>query len=1161
MNKRQLTKTFSFSKWFLFFFLAAGLSLTSCGEDYDDDITRLENLIKDNTKIINELKAASDKGHFVESITQEGGNTVIKLTNGSSYTITGSGTATTVTIGDNGNWFIDGVDTGKPSKGADGANGTNGTSGSIVKVEGNTLYIDGTAVATLGDNGSMANKVVIIYDEATDSYNLQRYDADGNLADTYPLGAAQPAIDGNTGIKFVPAYLSPGEAPRIHFPVIVTDTVINHNPDINWTYVWDKSSWEAGQYKNYGIIYSGKGEFRYQFNPHNLSFEAIAEIGFVRDTADIWAYSNPNQGLPNDSKNWMLFNKKPAFDASKGKNYYDNFQYYAADGNGELAKEKSYTEGYGILNFRAKDWQYAELNDISQRNVYALRVQGKDGRIIHSDFVPAKFEVILQKDVYMVKKESDNTRPGYTIATAPNTQDYRPFISDDFLNTPQKAYTGPEYLALSEPQKAAIEANAENQLYFTDGTNTVTEGDPRIHVQLLYQNEEIDLKDLVLNFFNKRIGKNPSAEYVLEENGFDDYKLEFEPVDYYNQGVNQTKRYLSVTKDGIAKVRLDSDWFGNGEDVNHTAAIDRTPIVRVKLVAPAEDDYRIIKTAIIKIRIVGQKIDPNVYYEEEVIKPLKHIDQFINMDMDAIFIKAGVSKNEFRDIYDFVPVNADPSAPTKSLSVATDVDHAHILTDRHSDVKLHDSKVTTSEFNQLVLTIANTSFSKDHVLYTVEGKYVPKAGKYGPTIHVKYVVKVTYPDVPKLNRVSVYWDGNTNYAHGRYNENPVQDPALGVTDTYRMEAILSNFYTEYQYVDYAANPDFPRLTLSFELVDLLNDACDHPHTASGVKIIQRTKEVDPAKTEWVLLLENDDNGRSFIYRNDTDAEKGISTPEGYGKPIKVRAVISFNECVDGLYGTCTSRDDEFYKFNKTHTTTTTPPPAVLVNGQLFDKEICNHPDSHGITHGTNPPYGVAAPAEGRSVIIDEFDVRFIDPVQFTAKTPENLYDKYVNKIDLSKLFVLHEYLYSGALGSETYVIYDYDMANKTVTGVNTNPATFTFDALGWNPILADEFVVRQYVESPQPPFTYEITGYKHIDDGSDVVMGNNQKVNITTTAGITTLEWMNGGEDITRPFYIYIDICAQHKWGQPCAHAGGGSTYGHSKTTIKVPVYRWKDKP
>lgn len=42
MNKQVLTKTFSFSKWFLFFVLALGITFTGCKEDYDDDISRLD---------------------------------------------------------------------------------------------------------------------------------------------------------------------------------------------------------------------------------------------------------------------------------------------------------------------------------------------------------------------------------------------------------------------------------------------------------------------------------------------------------------------------------------------------------------------------------------------------------------------------------------------------------------------------------------------------------------------------------------------------------------------------------------------------------------------------------------------------------------------------------------------------------------------------------------------------------------------------------------------------------------------------------------------------------------------------------------------------------------------------------------------------------------
>ena len=68
----------------------------------------------------------------------------------------------TVTIGSNGNWYIDGVDTTKPSRGAQGAQGPAGRDGSqgpagpagvngktpvqTFTIEGNNLYVDTTYI-------------------------------------------------------------------------------------------------------------------------------------------------------------------------------------------------------------------------------------------------------------------------------------------------------------------------------------------------------------------------------------------------------------------------------------------------------------------------------------------------------------------------------------------------------------------------------------------------------------------------------------------------------------------------------------------------------------------------------------------------------------------------------------------------------------------------------------------------------------------------------------------------------------------------------------------------------------------------------------------------------------------------------------------------------
>jgi hypothetical protein len=61
-----------------------------------------------------------------------------------------------VTIGDNGNWFIDGVDTGKPAKGADGAPGENGSTPVVEIGENGNWFINGvdTGKPSKGENGS-----------------------------------------------------------------------------------------------------------------------------------------------------------------------------------------------------------------------------------------------------------------------------------------------------------------------------------------------------------------------------------------------------------------------------------------------------------------------------------------------------------------------------------------------------------------------------------------------------------------------------------------------------------------------------------------------------------------------------------------------------------------------------------------------------------------------------------------------------------------------------------------------------------------------------------------------------------------------------------------------------------------------------------------------
>lgn len=112
----------------------AGGTFTACS-DYDDDINKLNERVDAVEQAIADLEAAIKAGSTITSVTPTDNGVVVNLSNGTSFELTNgkdgqSGTTgSVITIGANGNWFIDGVDTGKPSRGEAGAPGADGEDG------------------------------------------------------------------------------------------------------------------------------------------------------------------------------------------------------------------------------------------------------------------------------------------------------------------------------------------------------------------------------------------------------------------------------------------------------------------------------------------------------------------------------------------------------------------------------------------------------------------------------------------------------------------------------------------------------------------------------------------------------------------------------------------------------------------------------------------------------------------------------------------------------------------------------------------------------------------------------------------------------------------------------------------------------------------------
>ena len=137
------------NKKFLSIFLCGALMSGSTGmfvscKSYDSDIAGLNERVTAVEKSVAELEAQIGNGAVVTDVTPTANGVKVTLSNGKTFELTngkdganGSNGAagedgkpgSVVTIGDNGNWFIDGTDTGKPSQGEKGPQGPDGDKG------------------------------------------------------------------------------------------------------------------------------------------------------------------------------------------------------------------------------------------------------------------------------------------------------------------------------------------------------------------------------------------------------------------------------------------------------------------------------------------------------------------------------------------------------------------------------------------------------------------------------------------------------------------------------------------------------------------------------------------------------------------------------------------------------------------------------------------------------------------------------------------------------------------------------------------------------------------------------------------------------------------------------------------------------------------------
>src|SRR5690554_3555807 len=236
-----------FFKFFVFALVGALAILPSC-KDYDDDISNLESQLSSLKGTVDQIDAAVKDGSVISNVASTAGGITITLSNGQSYPITNGANGangadgSVVTIGENGNWFIDGVDTELPARGPQGETGAPGAPGEkgdkgdkgdtgeagapgadgkdgayyYPNEDGYWWKVDGETEMATDMTWLPAGTITAVWDEAAQTVTL--YNVEGANG---PIAFGNVAI---TSMTLIPDLVSEdGSLPILDYSVLITD--------------------------------------------------------------------------------------------------------------------------------------------------------------------------------------------------------------------------------------------------------------------------------------------------------------------------------------------------------------------------------------------------------------------------------------------------------------------------------------------------------------------------------------------------------------------------------------------------------------------------------------------------------------------------------------------------------------------------------------------------------------------------------------------------------------------------------------------------------------------------------------------------------------------------------------------------------------------------
>lgn len=769
-----------FFKFFVFAVIAAFVTVTSC-KDYDDDINDLQKQIADLKTTVTALNTAITNGSVITSvttITDGNGGIKITLSNGQPYNITNgaagaagatgpagaAGHSPVITIGANGNWFVDGTDTGKPSQGAKGDTGATGPAGGSATIADFYVpnkdgfwhkFVNGQDTGATTDKWLPDGTITALYNE--DNGTVTLFNVKGFEGGLVIGGKVLTSV-----VHYPEWYVGGVEA--IVFRPYVFDTRVLGPTDPNECPVAPGTECMAEVGDKYVM---DNFEIRGFLSPadvsYNVSPSAITEDMMNLDKLEVTShlanfistsYATRLGGVEDDVANPF---KAEFVSLAKGKlnvkMSFDPAKLYAAFGEDVINSIFSQNGGY----FNSIKWPVLALQ-VPHSEAAINAYPGLDSYVT-SDYVMAVLDPIHSIDI--AKKQKSSV-----------------YDDEDLLAN----YLGSKKTGAS--WEAGEKAGQDNVKLQPDGVNVLTTAGFALNgasldakgadyrIIRITEKQTVNLVDSVKAVAEKLMGNGLVAVDNMEEYGFtwkfDVLDSNDKAIEYVLQKNNtEQQKFLDITSStfgtkGTVKAKV-YDATPNG------AAVDRSPLVRVRIMSGdctvSEAFIKILvvpvstastKTILVDTRTVASNVGCASVSDTMTVQQVN--EKIYNIDL---LNGLGLSKDEFHLIY----------GPHEATNYETEVDVNHI----GSFQWLFDKEQGNTTYLPVwTVTPCDIVWCTGEVSRTISTEVLIKplsTGSAYPTLKIIYNTVLVNPvyKFTSANVIPAYWekDLSTAYVNSR----------------------------------------------------------------------------------------------------------------------------------------------------------------------------------------------------------------------------------------------------------------------------------------------------------------------------------------------------------------------------------------------------------